>query len=318
MSRFFKALVSPQNKPTVFYILAFVPLVLIVYYQPGWPFAVISPAYGFILLTIKRPSFFAHHGANSIQKAIGITILFGSFFLYYPLVSLFPRAAYYSVANYVTYILGLTLTFFEISALKEAFTSIFLIVAATVNSLLFAWLEPLLTPYIHHFVSLMSIILKTLGMNVTTQYPDILIIHTFEGPIASIFSWGCVAGSSIVFSIILVVFLIEERTTLRTTLSWAFIGIFGTLIVNIIRLTIIFLSYHFYGFEVGEKVHYVIGYALFITWLLLFFYIFSRRQAVLRKIQLIRHKLSWIHGRTNDGDCLCNENGGNPAIEAKS
>lgn len=291
MSRLFKALVSPRNKPTIFYILALAPLVLIVYYQPGWPFAVISPAYGFILLTIKRDILFARHKANNIQKAIGIIILFGSFFLYYPLVSLFPKAGYYSVANYATYILGLTLTFFEISALKEAFTSMVLIVAATLNSLLFDWLEPLLAPYIYHFVSLMSIILKTLGMNVTTQYPDILILHSASGTIARAFTWGCVAGSSIVFCIILVVFLIEERTSLQTTLSWALMGISGTLVVNITRVTIIFLSYNFYGCETGEKVHYVIGYAMFITWLMFFLYAFSKRKAIVEKIRQIRHKL---------------------------
>ena len=81
MSRLFKALVSPQNRPTIFCILAFAPLVLIVYYQPVWSFTVISPAYGFILLTIKRGSLFAHHEASSIQKAIGITILFDVFAL---------------------------------------------------------------------------------------------------------------------------------------------------------------------------------------------------------------------------------------------
>jgi len=153
----------------------------------------------------------------------------------------------------------------------------------------------------------MSTTLKTLGMNVTTQYPDVITIHTFEGPIPNIFSWGCVAGSSILFSIILVIFLFEEHTRIRTTLPWALIGILGTFVVNITRLTIIFLSYHFYGFEVGEKIHFVIGYAMFITWLVLFFYMFSKRQAILRKIQPIWRKLSWISRRTGDQDPLENK-----------
>ena len=78
-SFFFKNLFSLNRKAKIFYTLAFAPLILIVYYQPGWPFAVISPAYGFILLAIKRGNLFSHRKASSIPKAVGIAILFGSF-----------------------------------------------------------------------------------------------------------------------------------------------------------------------------------------------------------------------------------------------
>ena len=87
------------------------------------------------------------------MRGAGVTIVLGSFFVYYPLVSLFPRASFYNIANYATFILGLFLTFFEISALKQAFIPLFLIVAATLNYLLFDGLEPLLSPYINHFIS---------------------------------------------------------------------------------------------------------------------------------------------------------------------
>lgn len=292
MSKFFESLFSSNNRANIFYVLAFAPLILIVYYQPGWPFAVISPAYGFILLTLKKDNLFSRNKADNIQKIIGVAIILGSFFVYYPLVSLFPKASFYNIANYATFILGLFLTFFEISALKQAFTPLFLIIASTLNSLLFAWLEPFLSPYINHFISLMSIILKTLGMNITTQYPNVITIHTPSGSIPNVFTWGCVAGSSIVFSIILVVFLLEETAKPRTKLLWSIIGIFGTLAVNIVRIIIIFLSYQFYGFETGEKVHWVIGYALLITWLALFFYMFAKKEAILRQVKSIPHRLS--------------------------
>jgi len=294
MPKIFKDFFSSNNRAKIFYILAFAPLILIVYYQPGWPFAVISPAYGFIILTSKKDNLFSRNKADNVQKIIGVAIALGSFFFYYSLVSLFPRASFYNIANYATFILGLFLAFFEISALKEALSSLFLILAATLNSFLFAWLEPLLSPYINHFISLMAIILKALGMSVTTQYPDIITIHTPSGSIPNVFTWGCVAGSSIVFSIILVVFLLEETTQPRTKLLWAIIGICGTLIANIMRIVIIFLSYQSYGFEAGREVHWYLGYALFITWLALFFYMFTKREAILRQIKSIPNRLSRI------------------------
>jgi len=289
MSEFFKNPFSPSSRAKVFYVLAFAPLMLIVYYQPGWPFAVISPVYGFILLALKKDSFFSRGKAGSIQKIIGITTILGSFFLYYPLVYFFPKASFYNVANYATFILGLFLTFFEFSALKQAFTSLFLIVASTLNSLLFDGLEPLLNPFINHFISLMSIILTTLGMNVTTQYPNIITLHAPSGSIPALLTWGCVAGSSIVFSIILVVFLIEDTAPPRTKLLWSLVGILGTFIINIIRVTTIFLSWQFYGFEVGETVHWYLGYALLITWLMLFLYLFTKRKVILAQIKSIPH-----------------------------
>jgi len=294
MSRFFKNLFSPSNRAKIFYLLAFAPLILIVYYQPGWPFAVISPAYGFILLTLKKDKLFSRDKADNVQKIMGVAVVLGSFFVYYPLVYLFPKATLYNVANYATFIIGLFIAFFEISALREALSSLFLIVAATLNSLLFDWLEPLLSPYINHFVSLMSFILETLGMSVTTQYPDIITIHTPSGSIPNVFTWGCVAGSSIVFSIILVVFLLEETAQPRTKLLWAIVGICGTLLTNIIRIATIFLSYQFYGFEAGREIHWYLGYVLFITWLVLFFYMFAKRETIARQIKSIPNRLSRI------------------------
>jgi exosortase/archaeosortase family protein len=290
MPKLFENFLSPNNKAKIFYILAFIPLPLIVYYQPGWPFAVISPAYGFILLALKKDSLFLRNEADNLQKIIGVTIIFGSFFVYYPLVFVFPRARFYNVANYATFILGLFLSFFEISALKEAFTPLFLIVAAALNSLLFEWIEPSLSPYINYFVSLISVILKNLGMKVTTQYPNIITLHTPSGPISASITWGCVAGSSIVFSLILVVFLLEETAPLKTKLLLSLIGIAGILTINITRVTIIFLSWQLYGYETGEKVHWILGYALFITWLTIFLFTFPKdKQFTNKQHQKLAH-----------------------------
>jgi exosortase/archaeosortase family protein len=291
MPKLFKNLFLSKNRAKIFYTLAFIPLILIVYYQPGWPFAVISPAYGFILLILKKDAFFSRNEADNIQKILGIILVVVSFLVYYPLVFLFPKARFYNVVNYAIFILGLFLVFFEVSALKEAFTSLFLIVAATLNSLLFEWLEPFLSPYINHFVSLMNVILTALGMRVTTRYPNIITLYAPSGPIPGTITWGCVAGSGIVFSIILVVFLLEETAPPRTKLFWAIIGIIGTFIINIIRVTIIFLSWHLYGFETGEKVHWVLGYALFITWLTIFLYTFAQRQAIFKSNHIAKTQI---------------------------
>lgn len=280
-----------RNRLNAFYVLAFAPLLLIMYYHVKWPFPVVIPLYGFLLLLIKKQNLSLRHEAGSIQKAFGLLVVLGSFFVYYALVPFYPSMAFYGSANYAIYIFGLFLTFYDISALREAFTPLFLIVAATSSSFISSWLELYLAPYIPDFVSFLAAILRTLGIEVTT-HSQIIVLQTVKGPLPLAFVWGCVGATSmLIFSIILVVTLFEESANLKTKLVWASIGLIGTFILNIVRVIIIFLADYFYGFEVGGQVHYVIGYALFITWLAIFFYTFSKRQIISGKIQSIKQKL---------------------------
>ena len=280
---------SLKKRVNLFYVLSFAPLILIAYYEV---FGVVIAMYGFILLLIKKRDLSHRHEAGKIQTVLGLAIILGSFFVYYALDPFFRSVAFYGRANYVAYIFGLFLMFFDISALREAFTPLFLIVAATSSSFISRWLEPHLTPYIPHFVSLIAAILRTLGVGVKTYHPNFIELQTSKGSILTEFVWGCVGVYSIlIFSIILVIVLFEEPTRLKTRILWSVIGILGTLFVNIIRITIIYLADYFYGFEVGGQVHYFIGYALFITWLAIFFYTFSKRHAILGKVQSVKQKL---------------------------
>jgi exosortase/archaeosortase family protein len=51
----------------------------------------------------------------------------------------------------------------------------------------------------------------------------------------------------------------------------------GVLALNVLRVLIIFIADYFYGAEVGGQIHYVIGYAIFITWLTIFLYLYSKK-----------------------------------------
>lgn len=286
-----------RNRMNLFYLLAFIPLLLIIYYQVEWPFAAVIPTYGFILLLLKKHNLSLRHEAGNIQRILGLLVILSSFFVYYALVPFFTSPSFYGSANYVVYIFGLFLTFYDVSVLKEAFTPIFLIVAATSSSFVSNWLKPYLNPYLPHYVSLIAAILKTLGINMTTSGQK-FVLYTLKGSVSTWFIWACVgAASMLIFSTILVITLFEEPASPKTKLVWAVIGLVGTFILNIIRVTIIFLTGYLYGFELGGKVHYVIGYALFITWLAFFFYTFSKRQVISEKFQLIWQKLRSVAGR---------------------
>lgn len=283
MSKLGVILSTFKERINTFYLLAFIPLLLLTYYHMPWPFALIIPIFGFILLLIKKQNLLFYHSGKPLQKALGLLIIIGSFFAYYLLVPFFPSASFYTAANYAIYLFGLCLTFFEAPALKETFSSIFLIVAATSSSFISEWLEPHLSPLItSQFAYLIQVILNAFGVQATIYFPNHLPIISFPtiqgGTITALFNWYCVGVSSVlIFSIILVILLIEEHGNLKSKIIWSLVGVSGVLVLNVMRVLIIFITDYFYGAEVGGKIHYIIGYIIFITWLITFLYLYSKK-----------------------------------------
>lgn len=280
---------SSQNKINIFYLSALAPLVLIIYYNV---FSAIIPLYGFLIFLIKREKLISLPDSGFLQKLLGSIIIVGSFFVYYVIVPFFPYVGFYGAANYATYLLGLFLFFFNLSAIKEAFSPLFLIVAATSSSIVSNIAEPHLSPYLTPSLQkIIETILRTLQIKFTT-HSRVIVLQTWKGPLPLAFVWGCVGFySTLVFSIILVVLLSENPSNIKTKLTWATIGLTGTLIINIIRITTIFIVDYHYGADVGGKIHYFIGYALFTAWLATFLYMFTKRQTIIKQIKSIKNKL---------------------------
>ena len=284
MSQLHKVLPILEERINIFYLLAFVPLLIFAYYHSGWLFPIIILIYGFILLLIKKQNLQLYHQAKRIQKALGILIIFGSFFVYYAIAPFLPSVTLYTTANYVIYLLGLCLTFFETSALKEIASSIFLITAATSSPFISDGLEPYLSPYVTvQFAYLIQGIMNSLGVKATilhstSRFPVISFPTSQGGQVTAVFNWYCVGVSSLlIFSIILVLLLIEEPSNLKSKMTWSIIGISGILILNVLRVVAILLADYLYGAEVGGTIHYVIGYTIFVTWLTVFLYLFSKK-----------------------------------------
>jgi len=294
-----------KNKVNLLYILAFVPLVIIFFYSP---MSVIIPVYGFILLYFKNQKLHIFKSADFIQEIVGLVFIISSFFVYCVLGRVFPDMGFYGGANYFVYLFGLFLVFFELSALKEAFAPLFLIAAAISTSQIELFLKPYLAPYSNDFAHLIAGILNTLGIHASISPSSdlaILSFHSIQG-ITGAFVYECIGVySALTFSIILVVVLFEDQGDLKAKLPFAVVGVLGTFILNIGRVTGIFVTDYFYGAEVGGKVHYVIGYILFSAWIVCFLYLYSKRQTVSAKIQsfwqeAILHKetkISTIHGQ---------------------
>jgi len=287
-----------QSRANLFFILAFPPMLLIFFYSP---FSAVIPFYGFLLLSLKYQKLSTFKRASLIQEILGVIVVCCSFFAYYGAVLVYPKAAFYSPANYTAYLIGLFLIFFELSTLKEAFAPLFLIVAATSSTFISDWLKPLLSPFANDFAHIITGILNMLGVKTSLYYmgntPIISVLSLSGKTVSGSFVYECIGVySMLVFSIILVVILFEDPSSLKVKTAYSVIGLLGMFALNIVRVTMIFLGNYFYGAEVGSTIHYVAGYALFTAWLAFFLYVYSKRQALHTKIRSVSMRI--YHPRT--------------------
>jgi len=91
----------------------------------------------------------------------------------------------------------------------------------------------------------------------------------------------------LIFTIVLVVMLFEDTSSTRTKLLWSVFGAIGTIIINLMRITFIFVTDYLYGAEAGGFVHFGMGYIFFFVWLGLFLYLFSKRAAIATKLRVL-------------------------------
>jgi len=284
---------SMEKRSNSFYLLAFIPLLLISYFYVAYLLGLMIPLYGFILLLLKKHKLFSRPEPPVVQKLFGLVVIFASFFVYFFISPFIPEAVFYGFGNYFVYIIGLFLVFFEIRALKEAFSPLFLVGAFVSSSVISSWAGSLFTPYIPHFTLFIVNILRATGMAVTQSlsYPNVVVLHTANGPLSLMFVWACVGFISMyIFSIILVVVLSEEPSNIKTKIIWSIIGVLGIFALNILRIVTLIAGYYFYGYETGQIIHSYIGYILFVTWSLIFLYLFSKRNVISQKMRKLYAK----------------------------
>lgn len=290
-----------RSRIKLFYLLALAPLPLVFYYTP---LTIITPFYGFLLLLLKSKKLRQFEETNTVQKFLGLLVVVGSFFVYYLRVLVYPVESFYTVANYAVYLLGLFLVFFEFSALREAVAPLVLVVAAPASALIAVSLKPFLSPFANGFAQIIVNILRALGLDANVYLYNVPVIRFLSSSgrmISGAFVYECMGVySALVFSIILVVILLEDPSGSKTKLAYSIVGLTGIFALNLLRVVIIFVADYLYGAEVGATVHYTIGYALFTAWLACFLYIYSKRQTLHGKIKSFWKRLFQTRGRMHN------------------
>ena len=285
-----------KSKINFFYLLAFVPLVLISYFKYVSGVSILGaliPFYGFLLLFFKRDRLSLCSDAGRLQQLVGLAVMLVGLFAFYIMTNLYSFDFYGTVAAfYASFLLGLFLAFFSASALRESVSVFFLVVVGSSSYYLGEWLEYFLEPLVPYFVQIMVVVLLVLGVPVAIHNPRTIMLKKPEGPVPVTFEAGCIGiWSFLVFSVIIVVTMIEESASIRTKLLWSLGSVIGTFAINIIRVSLISAVIYHFGYENWGWIHAWIGYALFLAWLGFFFVIFSNREVIRNEIRALWQKL---------------------------
>jgi len=283
-----------RYKNRLFYALAFMPLLVIAYYHHfirGLSIlGVLIPFYGFLLLLLKKDSIISFsEGSGRSSRFAGLALIFVSFLIYYVAAIFTSSSLLYAAEGifYSLYVIGLLLVFFNISALRESLSVIFLLVVGGSIYYIGDWLEYPMEPLVPYFVQIMLPVLTLLGIPATVDNanPNLIWLTTSKGPVPVLFTAGCIGIQSfLAFSVIVVVTMMEDSANSRTKVFWSVGGVIGTFVVDIFRVSLIGVVIYYFGYENWGEVHSWIGYAMFLLWLVFFFAVFSKRDRIRSKI----------------------------------
>ena len=252
------------------------------------------PFYGFLIIFLKKDKLQSFQGHLGVMRLLGVAGVIASFVIFYVSIAFFPSASY-GVGGlfYAVYVLGLSLVFFGAQALKELTSFLFLVIAGGFSPYISEWLEYVIQPFVPNFVFFFYLVLRLLGIPAVISSPNSILLDRASGRLPVSFEAGCIGIQSFwVFSIIAVVTMLEETASRRTKVLWSIGGVIGTFLVNTIRVSLIAVIIFYNGYENWGVIHSVIGYSMFLLWLVFFLAVFSKRAQIRKRMQVLLQTFS--------------------------
>lgn len=197
-------------------------------------------------------------------------VIFGSLLIAGNLIRNIAGTNSFGIFDMLVMLVGLYLIFFGFGA-----TRFFMPLIAYAITLLIGYqLEFLLEEVrvLEYFLAgLMGSLLK--GLNITNWVAgNIVIMIDRFGETHNLIIDGPCTGikGMLAYGSLAALLVFDVKSSMKRKVIATSIGLVGTLLTNISRLAIIFLSVYFLGIEIGLLIHTYLGYGLFIIWILVF------------------------------------------------
>jgi exosortase/archaeosortase family protein len=219
----------------------------------------------FIWFFIKWDDFLKLESKGSFYDVVfGVLLITGN------LVRNVVSTSSFGIFDMLVMLVGLYSVFFGLRA-----TRFFLpLIAYTIILLVGYQIEFLLeqVKVLEYFLaSLMGSMLKSLNI-VSWVAGNIVIMIDRAGETHNLVIDGPCTGvkGMLAYGSLAALLVFDVKAPVRMKVIATSIGLLGTLLVNILRLALIFLTVYFLGIEIGLLIHTYLGYSLFIIWVLSF------------------------------------------------
>ena len=222
---------------------------------------------------------------NDKQKIFVIIIGLGICALSFSSIPLGISRPPYSIGEYSVLLSGIGLIIFGALRIRSLLLPVLIPCIAIVGydgyRIFLEYIDQITAPFIPLTVSLTTTILNTLGIQTITDSDIITFVSQNGVPISLRIIGECTGIVSLgTFTIALIIVLTTfPQCITRKSLGLIVIGYIGTYCANIGRIVLIALSGYIFGPSgVMEQVHIHIGWIMFSSWMIIFWYYFFTRQ----------------------------------------
>ncbi len=249
----------------VFLLLSSINPLTVLLLNTSWTFTFAVLFTFFIWLFIKWEDFLKVESKGGFYEIVfGVLLIAGN------LVRNIVSTSSFGIFDMLVMLVGLYFIFFGLKA-----TRFFMpLIAYTIILLVGYQIEFLLeqVKVLEYFLAgLIGSLLRTLNItswvagNIVIMIDSSGVTHNLviDGPCTGV--KGMLAYGSLAALLVLDAKMSMKKKAIATS-----VGLIGTLLVNILRLAIIFLAVYFLGIDIGLLIHTYLGYGLFIIWVLAF------------------------------------------------
>lgn len=260
-----KALINRRNVFLAALFLSFLNPITILWMGTSWTFTFAVLFTFFVWFIIKWEDF-----SRIESKGTWLEVILGASIIIVNITRNLLNASSFGIFDMLVMLIGLYMIFFGLKTTKFFMPLILYALILIVGYQIEFSLEQV--KVLQDFLAeIMNSLLK--GLNITSWISgDVVIMIDRTGETYSLLIDAPCTGikGMLAYGSLAVLLVLDIKSPPRKKAIATAVGLIGTFLVNMLRLSVVFLSIYFLGIDVGMFIHTYLGYGLFAIWVVFF------------------------------------------------
>jgi exosortase/archaeosortase family protein len=209
---------------------------------------------------------------------VSVGLIVGSLVFNY-LTGLYTGDYTYGLTDYVILVVGILSLYYSVFSWLTQMGGLLLFILRSVTLGLSAAYSSAFVTVSGFFVGIVVFFSRIfISGDIHSGYlPGEIVVGGQAGSVSVFIGWACAGLEELaLISVILYVLVTSFALERRQSGIWMVIGIAGSFIINIVRMTVLVWVAHTYGIEEMHWAHTHLGDVLFLVWIALFWFVFFR------------------------------------------